>query len=99
MSGGAANEDVRATFERLAIQVVTVLLLLAALSVYSLWTLNPVGANAEPAFALYLAVNLVSFAMVSYVYRALKRDNRFGPAPMVAGFSFIIVLLLLAFIL
>lgn len=85
-------------YERLGMRVVAALLLLEALSVYFLWTLNPVGPGAESAFALYLAADLVSFAMISYVYRALKKENRIGRAALLAGCCFIFILLLLGFV-
>jgi hypothetical protein len=88
-----------AAYERLGMRVVAALLLLEALSVYFLWTLNPVGPGAESTFALYLAADLVSFAMISYVYRVLKRDDKIGRAPLLAGCFFILVLLLLGFVL
>lgn len=97
MTGEDSSVVSAPTFERIGARIVALLLLLELLSVYFLWALNPVGPGAEDAFALYLAADLVSFAMISYVYRALKRDDRFGRAPLVAGCFFVVILLLLGF--
>jgi hypothetical protein len=97
MSGDAPSGGSAAPFERVGIRIVALLLVLEVLSVYFLWVLNPVGPGAEDTFALYLAADLVSFAMISYVYRALKENGRFGRVPLVAGCCFVVVLLLLGF--
>lgn len=97
MTGEVQSGGSVAAFERVGIRIVALLLLLELLSVYFLWVLNPVGPGTEDAFALYLAADLVSFAMISYVYRALKEDDRFGRAPLIAGCCFVLVLLLLGF--
>jgi hypothetical protein len=78
--------------ERMAIRVVTLLLLVAALSVFVLWTVNPVGSGSEATYALYLAVDLVAVAMISYVQRAVSREGRMSRAPLVAGCLFMILL-------
>ena len=78
--------------ERMAIRIVTLLLLVAALSVFVLWTVNPVGSGSEATYALYLAVDLVAVAMISYVQRAVSREGRMSRAPLVAGCLFMIFL-------
>ena len=97
MSDGSHSPDFAVTFERLGLRIVALLLLLELLSVYFLWELNPIGPGAEDAFAVYLAADLVSFAMISYIYRGLKTDDRFGRAPLIAGCCFVVILLLLGF--
>jgi len=91
---GEESPTYEPAFERLGTRIVALLLLLEVLSVYFLWVLNPVGPHAEDAFALSLAASLVCFAMISYIYRALKRDNRFGRAPLIAGCCFVVTLLM-----
>lgn len=87
----ASGRSVVAT-ERMGLRIVSLLLLVAALSVFVLWSVNPVGSGSESTFALYLAVDLVSVAMISYVERAVTRDGRFARAPLVAGCVFILFL-------
>jgi len=87
----------KAVFERTGVRIVALLLVFELLSVYFLWVANPVGQGAEDAFALCLASDLISFAMISYVYRSLKRENSFRRAPLVAGCCFVVILLLVGF--
>ena len=87
----------KAVFERTGVRIVALLLVFELLSVYFLWVANPVGQGAEDAFALCLASDLISFAMISYVYRSLKQENRFRRAPLVAGCCFVVILLLVGF--
>jgi O-antigen/teichoic acid export membrane protein len=54
--------------KRLAI----LLLLLQAVATIFLWTLDALNEISEGIFALFLAANLVSFAMISYLYRHEK---------------------------
>jgi hypothetical protein len=93
----AESTNLQATFEKVGARIVALLLLFEILSVYFLWVANPVGPSAERAFALYLASDLISFAMISYVYRVLKRENRFGRFPIIAGCCLVIVLMLAGF--
>lgn len=81
-----------AVAEKMGLRIVALLLIVAALSVFVLWSVNPVGSGAESTFALYLAVDLVSLAMISYIERALTRDNHLARAPLVAGCCFIVFL-------
>jgi tryptophan-rich sensory protein len=53
-------------------RVAALLLLLEAVSVFLLWSLDPVGRLGVTVFALFLALNLVAFSMISYVYRKPK---------------------------
>jgi hypothetical protein len=83
--------------EKMGIRIVALLLLIAALSVFVLWTVNPVGAGSETTFALYLAVDLTCVAMISYVQRSVAGDGRIGRAPLIAGCCFILFLVLAGF--
>ena len=82
----------RAVAERMALRIVALLLIVAAISVFILWSVNPVGSGSETTFALYLAVDLVSVAMISYVQRAMAREGRVARVPLVAGCCFILFL-------
>ena len=78
--------------ERMALRIVSLLLLVAAISVFILWSVNPVGSGSESTFALFLGVDLVSVAMISYVERAVAREGRISRAPLVSGCCFILIL-------
>ena len=73
--------------------VVALILVLQLISVVFLWTLNPYDPQAEPAFALYLVVVLLSFTMISYAYRGLKQSNTVQKVPILAGCIVVISLL------
>ena len=81
-----------AVTEEMAVRIVSLLILVAAISVFVLWSVNPVGGGSETTFALYLAVDLVSVAMISYVERSVSRDSRIGRAPLIAGCAFVLFL-------
>lgn len=93
MSGesGASDRNTVAT-ERMSIRIVSLLILVAAVSVFVLWSVNPVGPGSESTFALFLAVDLISVAMISYVERAVSRGGRLARAPLIAGCIFILFL-------
>lgn len=91
MSGSALETD----YEWIGTRVVALLLLLEALSVFLLWTFDPVGPAAESTFALFLAADLISFAMISYIYRVLKSENRIRRLPLLLGALLISALLFL----
>jgi hypothetical protein len=48
--------------------VVTLLLVLQIVSTGYLWTVNGIGTLSEARFAVFLAVNLLSFSIVAYIY-------------------------------
>jgi hypothetical protein len=79
--------------ERMGVRIVSLMLLISAISVFILWSVNPVGSGSESTFALYLAVDLVCVAMISYVERAVAREGRVARAPLVAGCCFILFLI------
>ena len=56
-----------------------------AVSVYFLWALNPVNKSGEAVFAIFLAVDLVSFMMISYVYRTYKSGDQFSRALLIGA--------------
>jgi hypothetical protein len=53
--------------------VFLVVLQLGTLAV--LWLLNPLTQSATDTFALYLSLNLVAFAIISYTYRSIKNGR------------------------
>ncbi len=59
-----------------------------------LWTLDPTGRGAQATFATFLGVDLLAFAVISYLYRT-KKDAAGANRPwLVAGLFAIAVLLL-----
>jgi hypothetical protein len=56
-------------------RIVTLLLSLQVTCIVFMWTLDALNQISEAIFALFLAVNLISFAMMSYIYRVNKLDE------------------------
>jgi hypothetical protein len=74
-------------------RIAVLLIMFGILSVVFLWTLNPVGSQSQSAFAIYLSIDLVVFAMISYIFRMSKWKEDVGRLPLVAGCIALIVLL------
>jgi len=70
------------------------LILLGLVSVVCLWTLNPVESQAQTAFALLLSVDLVVFAMASYIYRVSKWKEGVSRLPLLVGCVILLILLI-----
>ena len=75
-------------------QVVILLLLLQAISSIFLWTLSAVGSVSEGRFAVFLAIDLLSFAMVAYIYTHHKWGEVASRGWILAGSIGLMVLLL-----
>jgi hypothetical protein len=75
-------------------RVVLLLLLLQAVSAVFLWTLNATGTVSEGRFAAFLAVNLLSFAMISYIYTRQKWGELVSRGWILVGSFGLIILLL-----
>jgi hypothetical protein len=58
-----------------------------------LWLLNPMTQAATDTFALYLSLDLVAFAIISYTYRSIKNGQIPSQAWMAVGYLVIIVLI------
>lgn len=84
--------------QRVGSIIVALLIVVALAAVAVLWTLNPTSSFSQSIFAVYLAVDLVSFAMISYVYRESKSGDRIGRVPVLAGCAFILALVFAGFL-
>ena len=78
--------------ERMALQVAGLLVILGFVSSFVLWTIDTASASGEALFALYMSMDLVSFAMISYVYRGTKRGEGISRVWMIVGFCLLLVL-------
>jgi len=83
-----------AAFEKLGVRVASLLLVLQLVLVTFLWSLDPLGGGSKTLFPIYLSANMISFAMISYVYRSLKSTGRLGKVPLLAGCVLVCALLL-----
>ena len=66
-------------------RVLALLALLELLSVFYLWTLDATSLQGQRAFALILSLMLVSFSMISYVYRTERGGRGVSRGLLVAG--------------
>jgi hypothetical protein len=84
--------------DRIGLTVTFLLLVVALASVAALWTLDTTTASAEAIFAIYLAVDLVTFAMISYIYRLSKTGDPIRKVPMLAGCVLLLLLVAAGFL-
>ena len=88
MSSGYSGE--------VGLSIVALLLVVALVSVFTLWTLNPTGSSDQSIFGIYLAVDLVSFAMISHIFRIDKWKGNIRGSALLIGCLFLAALLLFA---
>lgn len=81
------------TLKSYSAQIMGLFLMIEAFSVYFLWALNPTSKIGEGVFGIFLGIDLVSFAIVSYVYRVYKRGDELNRGLLLAGCIMILVLI------
>ena len=74
-------------------RVVMLLLLLQGVTIVFLWTLDALNQVSEGTFALFLAADMIGFAMISYLYRHEKEMEIPSKAWLVVGGVLIVVLM------
>ena len=74
-------------------RIIVLLLVLQGVSVVLLWTLDALNQISEEIFALFLAVNMISFAMISYVYRHDKANEIPSRGWLIVGSALVLILL------
>lgn len=90
-------EAVTAQTERMAVRIVGLLVIVGFASSVVLWTIDTSVASGESLFAVYLSIDLIAFAMISYVYRVTKTGDDIGRVPLLAGCALLILLLAAGF--
>jgi len=83
--------------DAVSLRIMALLLIVAAVSVFTLWTLSPTATTSQSVFGIYLAVDLACFAMISYIYRGAKTGDGVGRAPLIAGCLFVLLLVAAGF--
>jgi len=83
--------------EQMAVRVVGLLVIVGFASSVVLWTIDTSLASGESLFAVYLSIDLISFAMISYVYRVTKTGDSMGRIPLLAGSILMLILLAAGF--
>ena len=75
-------------------RVVVLLILVQVLSVIYLWTITPVGTVGAGRFAIFLAVDLLSFTTVGYVFTHERWSEAVGRFWILAASAGLVVLLI-----
>jgi hypothetical protein len=92
----AYNAATASASEWMALRIVALLLVVSAVSVFGLWTLSTYSVNGESLFAVYLSIDLVSFAMMAHVYGVAKSGDDFRRVPLLAGCFMLVFLVVVA---
>ena len=79
---------------KLAYRLILLVLLLQATATVTLWTLNPTDPAGQAVFALLLGIDLLGFAMVSYLYRTEKAGAGFSRPWVLVGYGTFALLLI-----
>jgi len=90
-------EAVTELSERVGIRIVGLLLVVAFASVVGLWTMDTSVVSGESLFAVYLSMDLVSFAMIAYIYRVTKGGDDFARLAVFAGCCMLLLLVFAGF--
>ena len=80
-------------------RIIVLLLVLQGVSIVLLWTLDALNEVSEGTYALFLAVDMIAFAMISYVYRHDKESEPPSRTWLVVGSVLVLVLLFSTFVL
>ena len=75
-------------------QIVTLLLALQAVAAIYMWTVTLFGTLSAGGFAIFLAIDLLSFALVAYVYTHEKWGEAVSRVLIVVGSAGLVILLL-----
>ena len=70
-------------------RIVGLLIIVMAVTDYFLWWLSPVNTNGEAIFAIFLAVDLVAFMMITYICRTYKSGDQFSKALLIGSSAMI----------
>ena len=73
--------------------VVSLLLMLQAVSALYMWTITILGTLSAEGYAIFLAIDLLSFAMVADIYTHEKWEGAINPAWIIIGAIGLIILL------
>lgn len=73
--------------------LITIFLIFQIMSVPYLWSLGTTDIVSQGEFAIYLALNLISFSMIAYIYRKDRLGERIGTGWMLAGCAMLLALI------
>jgi len=84
---------------KLAYRLVLLVLLLQGTATVTLWTLSPTDPAGQAVFATLLGIDLLGFALVSYLYRSEKAAAGFSRPWVLVGCAMFAILLLAVLVL
>ncbi len=70
-----------------------ILLAVQVMSIPYLWSLGTTDAISQGEFAIFLAINLLSFSMVAYIYRKEETGEVIGRGWILAGLIMLLTLI------
>ncbi|MDG6906063.1 MAG: hypothetical protein JRN20_09795 [Nitrososphaerota archaeon] len=79
------------------VQVVALILFQVAAAVF-LWRLNPVTTNGTALFAIFLSAEMLSFALISHIYRQSKREAEMSSKWLIVGYVVLGLLIVASFL-
>jgi hypothetical protein len=85
-------EAVSELSERTAVRLIWLLVIVEVASSVLLWTIDTSSPSGESFFGLYLSLDLIAFAMMTYVYRVTKVGDAIGRLPVLVGCAMLVVL-------
>jgi len=77
-----------------AYQIVALLLVIQAVAAIYMWVVTLFGALSAGGFAIFLAIDLLSFALVAYVYTHEKWGEAVNRVWIIVGSAVLIILLI-----
>lgn len=89
--------DLREFKEEVGLRIVALLIIIAGASAVTIWTLDTTSSASQSVFAVYLAIDLLAFAMISYVYRESKSGDEISRLPVLAGCILLVILVAAGF--
>ena len=83
--------------EQMGLRIVGLLVVVGFVSAAVLWTIDTSLSTGESLFAVYLSIDLIAFAMISYIYRVIKVGDNMRSIPLLAGCILLVVLAFASF--
>jgi hypothetical protein len=83
--------------EQMGVLIVGLLVIVGFASAFVLWTTDTSLASGESLFAVYLSIDLIAFAMISYIYRVTKTGDPLRRIPLIVGSSLLLFLVVAGF--
>lgn len=85
------------TAEGPGLPIVGLLVIVGFTSAVVLWTIDTSLASGEKLFAIYLSIDLISFTMISYIYRVTKIGDSINRIPLLAAACVLLLLVAAGF--